>query len=105
MVNVEKWDKGCFICLPSVISHQGDQACELSKRRQNAWLAKIQSEDLKPEKCPHTCVCSDHFVTGMLLRTAHPHWVPSLKLGYDVKLCLSGERSDRSAKGAAIYKS
>ena len=40
----------------------------------------------------------------MLSKTAHPHWVPSLKLEYDVKLCLSGERSDKEAKDRAATK-
>ena len=60
---------------PSVITHQGDKTCELSKGRQNAWLTKIRKEDLKPEKYPHTRVCLDHFVTGKpskLYETKHP---------------------------------
>ena len=35
-----------------------------------------------------------------LYETEHPDWVLSLKLGYDVKLRVSGDRSDRAAKRA-----
>ena len=91
----------CFIRLPSVITHQRNQTRELSKRWQNAWLAKIQREEFKPENHPHMQVCLNNFVTGKpskLYETEHPDLVPSLKLGYDLKLRVSGDRSDRAAK-------
>ena len=45
--NQSNRDKGkSFFRLPSVISHQGSQTQELSKRRQDAWLAKIKRDDL-----------------------------------------------------------
>ena len=48
--------------------------------------------------------CLNHFETrkpSKLYETEHPDWVPSLKLGYDVKLRVSGDRSDRAAKRAS----
>ena len=80
-------DKGkSFFRLPSVISHQGPQTQELSKRRQDAWLAKIKRDDLLPDQYQNTRVCSDHFVCGFpskLYDVNNPDWTPSVKLGYE----------------------
>jgi hypothetical protein len=53
-----------FYRLPSVVTHQGDKARELSQKRRNTWLARIRRADLVPEKYANTRVCSRHFVTG-----------------------------------------
>ena len=69
-----------FFRLPSVILHQGQRTYELSKRRQEVWLSRLNRSDIKPESYAHTRVCSDHFVTGMpskLYDSTHPDWAPS----------------------------
>ena len=75
-----------FFRLPSVITHQGEKALELSGRRQLEWLARIKRKNLRPEQYPNTRVCSDHFVSGSpsaLFDENNPDWAPSLNLGYD----------------------
>ena len=72
--------------LPSVITHQGEKALELSGRRQLEWLARIKRKNIKPEQYPNTRVCSDHFVSGSpsaLFDENNPDWAPCLNLGYD----------------------
>ena len=80
-------DKGKrFFRLPSVISHQGEKALELSGRRQREWLARIRRKDIRPDQYENTRVCSDHFVSGSpskLFDDSSPDWAPSLHLGYD----------------------
>ena len=80
-------DKGKRVFrLPSIITHQGEKALELSRQRQLQWLARIKRKDLRPEKYPITRVCSDHFVSGSpstLFDESNPDWAPSLNLGYD----------------------
>ena len=73
-----------FYRLPSVITHQGEQTLELSRRRQQKWLERIKRVDLKPEQYSNTRVCSDHFVSGSpsaLYDENNPDWAPSLNLG------------------------
>ena len=75
-----------FFRLPSVITHQGEKALELSGRRQLEWLARIKRKNLRPEQYPNTRVCLDHFVSGSpsaLFDENNPDWAPSLNLGYD----------------------
>ena len=75
-----------FFRLPSVITHQGEKALELSGRRQLEWLARIKRKNIRPEQYPNTRVCSDHFVSGSpsaLFDEKNPDWAPSLNLGYD----------------------
>ena len=72
-----------FYRLPSVITHQGEQTLELSKRRQHEWLARIKEADLKPQQYSNTRVCSDHFVSGSpsaLFVQNSLDWAPSLNL-------------------------
>ena len=75
-----------FFRLPSVITHQGEKALELSRRRQLEWLARIKRKNLRPEQYLNTRVCSDHFVSGSpsaLFDENNPDWAPSLNLGYE----------------------
>jgi len=75
-----------FFRLPSVITHQGERALDLSRRRQLEWLARIKRKNLRPEQYPNTRVCSDHFVSGSpcaLFDENNPDWAPSLNLGYE----------------------
>ena len=74
-----------FYRLPSVITHQGDQTQELSKRRQAAWLSQIRRADVGSKQYINICVCSDHFASGApstLYDVSSQDWVPSLKLGW-----------------------
>jgi len=74
-----------FFRLPSVITHQGERALDLSRRRQLEWLARIKRKNLRPEQYPNTRVCSDHFVSGSpcaLFDENNADWAPSLNLGY-----------------------
>ena len=75
-----------FFRLPSVITHQGEKALELSGRRQLEWLARIKRKNIRPEQYSNTRVCSDHFASGSpsaLFDENNPDWAPSLNLGYD----------------------
>ena len=95
-----------FFRLPSVILHQGQRTYELSKKRQEVWLSRLNRSDIKPESYAHTRVCSDHFVTGMpskLYDSTHPDWAPSQKLGYR-RLSSDGDRSrhERTLKRSTI---
>ena len=63
--NTSKRDKDkSFFRLPSVIAHQGDQTFEVSKKRQDLWIARIKRADLKLEQYHNTRVSSDHFLRG-----------------------------------------
>ena len=53
-----------FFRLPSVITHQGEKALELSGHRQREWLARIKRKVIIPAQYSNTRVCSDHFVSG-----------------------------------------
>ncbi len=71
--------------LPSVISLQGSKTYDLSKKRQEEWLARIKRQDLKKDQFGNIRVCSDHFISGSpakLYDVNNPDWAPSLKLGY-----------------------
>ncbi len=74
-----------FFRLPAIITHQGSQALQLSTERRLKWLAKINRQDLTPERYPNIRVCSRHFVSGspaQLFDQAIPDWTPTLFLGY-----------------------
>ena len=94
-----------FYRLPSVITHQGEQTLELSKRRQSEWLARIKRADLKPEQYANTRVCSDHFVSGSpsaLFDQNNLDWAPSLNLGYEsVSMPSIEARSERYGRVVA----
>ncbi len=79
-------DKKSFFRLPCVIENQGARTKELSKQRQQAWLAKIKREDLRQEQFGNTRVCSDHFLNGApckLYDINNPNWAPSLNLVFE----------------------
>ncbi len=66
-----------FFRLPTVLTHQGPQTQELSKKRQELLVARIR-------KYPNTRVCSDHFAGGSparLFDVSNPDWAPTLNLG------------------------
>ena len=59
-----------FFRLPAVVSHQGEQTLQMSK---------------KPEQYQYVRVCSDHFISGApakLYDNDNPDWAPSLILGH-----------------------
>ena len=75
-----------FFCLPTVLTHRGEEMATLSKERQRKWLNAIHRSDINPASHRHVRVCSDHFITGQpshLEDTGNPDWVPTRKLGYD----------------------
>ena len=89
MNKAKKGDRKSFFRHPAVITHLGEKDRELSKRRQDAWLARICRHDLKPERYATIRVCSDHFVTSRpakLYDTTHQDWAPLLNLGYNAKI-------------------
>ena len=53
-----------FFRLPTVSVDRGEQTLELSKQRQDIWLARIKREDLERSRYNNVRVCSDHFVSG-----------------------------------------
>jgi len=57
-------DRGVsFYHIPAVLEHQGEKTFELSSKRRQEWLARINRKDWVPSK--NVRVCSDHFVSGM----------------------------------------
>jgi len=71
--------------LPSIISHQGDQALDLSRQRKREWLARINRKDIRPDQYDNVRVCGDHFISGSpskLFEDNSLDWAPSLNLGY-----------------------
>jgi len=56
-------DKGVsFYRLPAEVTHQGERTLELSTKRRDLWMARINRANFKPSE--HTRVCSKHFVVG-----------------------------------------
>ena len=73
-----------FYSIPSVISHQGEKARELSSRRRTAWLASIRVKRSNWRPGSGACVCSSHFVSGKpaaLFDETNPDWVPTVRMG------------------------
>ena len=61
-------DKGkSFYRLPAVIHNQGAATEELSKKRRDLWLSRISRSDISKSTLPCIRVCSDHFITGLLI--------------------------------------
>ncbi len=57
-------DKVSFFRVPSSPGPTEDEAmAELTSRRRQAWIAKINRKDWDPSK--FTRVCSDHFMSGL----------------------------------------
>ena len=57
-------DRKSFFRLPKVIAGQGEKTEELSRARQNKWLANIGRKNLLALSHGSIRVCSDHFITG-----------------------------------------
>ncbi len=57
---------GCvsFYVIPSIITKQGIKTQELSIKRRNAWIARLNRKDWTPND--NSRVCSVHFVSGKL---------------------------------------
>ncbi|KAI4880946.1 hypothetical protein NFI96_003389 [Prochilodus magdalenae] len=73
-----------FYSFPAVRRREGKEAEELSRRRRNLWIARVNRRNFQPS--PYSKVCSRHFVTGKPaygMLEAHPDWAPSLHLGQD----------------------
>ena len=71
-----------FYRLPAIISHQGEQTCELSCKRRDLWLSRIHREDLGPNKYPYVRVCSHHFISGRECKQCFiPYWDSLLSSG------------------------
>ena len=95
-------DRGkSFYRLPAVISNQETQTKALSRKRRDAWLAKIRREDISPEQYYNIRVSSDHFINGSpsrLYDETNPDWAPSLKLVFEASASGRSERYDRALK-------
>ena len=63
--NSSREDDKHYYVFRTVISHCGQQTTELSKKRQDMWLAAISRDDLRMDKLSTYRICSDHFITGM----------------------------------------
>ncbi len=51
-----------FYSIPAVIENQGENTKELSFRRRQAWIAKINRKEWVPSSSSR--VCSEHFLSG-----------------------------------------
>ena len=103
----KKGDGRSFFRLPAVVTHLCSEDYELSKRRRDAWIARIRREDLKPESYRNVRVCSNHFVTGkpaLLYDTTNQDWAPSLNLGHSVKVSDGKERYARAKRRCAMKR-
>ena len=68
--------------IPKVITNQGDQCEELSRRRRSEYLSKLYLKTLDADGAR---VCSRHFISGQpaaLYDQTNPDWTPSLHLGH-----------------------
>ncbi|CAI9720210.1 XP_029633843.1uncharacterized protein LOC115209549 isoform X1 [Octopus vulgaris] len=75
-----------FYRLPAIITNQGEETRERSRKRREQWIANINRPDLKETSYAYVRVCSDHFISGKsatLYETANPDWAPTLRLGRD----------------------
>lgn len=75
-----------FFRLPAVITNQGEETRERSRKRRQQWLANINRPDMKESSYPYVRICSDHFISGKpstLYETSSPDWAPTLRLGHD----------------------
>ena len=60
-------DKGLrFFSIPAVITHQGKRTEELTRKRQTAWIGRINRKDWMPTR--NSFVCSRHFITRKLIK-------------------------------------
>ena len=85
-----------------VIESQGEKTQELSSKRRLAWIAALKQKGWEPSE--HSRVCSDHFVSCMILNLyginlwilhlgnpsklyeeTSSNWIPSLRLGWDAE--------------------
>lgn len=53
-----------FFKVPSIISHQGKQTLEISKKRREKWLANIRRDAIETGEVKMAFVCSFHFHQG-----------------------------------------
>ena len=51
-----------YFAIPTVRKNEGKATEELSHRRRELWLLRINRLNFQPT--PHSKVCSDHFATG-----------------------------------------
>lgn len=71
-----------FFRLPKIITNQCKRTRELSEKRRNLWIARINRPEMNPSD--HVRVCSAHFVTGSpsaLFDDSSPDWAPSVRMG------------------------
>ncbi|XP_067126808.1 uncharacterized protein [Centruroides vittatus] len=91
-----------FFKIPGIICHQGSQTEELSRRRQTAWLSRINRKNFNTDKVNiNTRVCQKHFISGKpssLYDESSPDWVPTLHMGYESShnLTANQERYERA---------
>ena len=105
-----------FSVIPAIILHQGEKTKQLSQKRRDLWISRINRKGWKPTA--NSRVCSIHFHKGKpasLATTNHacnssvqeslqvcmtqlPDWAPSLHLGYAVSQTPSQERYERTVQ-------
>ena len=88
-----------FFRIPSVIQNQGKEIEQLSKRRREKWLEKINRQSWTPSDSSR--VCSAHFISGKpspLLDSTNPDWSPSVNMGYHTCKRTDTERYHRAQK-------
>ena len=57
-------EKVLFV-IPAVLWNQGDETKELSKKRRDEWIARINRKNWTPSR--HSRVCAKHFINGMVV--------------------------------------
>ena len=110
-------DQKGFFRLPGIPQEpiNDQQKYELSKKRRNAWLARINRKDLTANQLKEVNstlrVCGEHFhgrKPASLYETTHVDWAPSLHLGYETKQidpCRSARARKRSYNQALLNNS
>uniref|UniRef100_A0A8C4R0J6 THAP-type domain-containing protein n=1 Tax=Eptatretus burgeri TaxID=7764 RepID=A0A8C4R0J6_EPTBU len=73
-----------FYRVPGIITNQGTQTEELSRKRREKWFNNIARADLLDDGKKEIRVCSDHFISGKaakLYDTTNPDWIPTVNMG------------------------
>ena len=92
-----------YFCIPAVLRHTDQRDLELSTKRRDGFLARINRADLTVKVLQSGTktdyrVCSRHFKSGKpakLYDVTNPDWLPSINLGHSKKFLSEGKDDAR----------